>query len=70
MCSSAFGSFSLIHAMSRYTPPCGEPRPAFHLAIDTTRDVISRQQLRRTTGVLVALGVPPALSASEAVCGL
>ena len=29
MCSAAFGIFSLIHEMSRNTPPCGLPRPAF-----------------------------------------
>src|SRR5262249_32779355 len=28
MCSGALGIFSLIHEMSRKTPPCGLPRPA------------------------------------------
>src|SRR6185369_3417821 len=35
--------------------------PALHFAVDAARDVIPRQQLRRTAGVLVALGVAPAL---------
>ena len=60
MCSSAFGSFSLIHAMSRKTPPCGDAAARLHLAVDAARDVIARQQLRRTTGGLVALRVAPA----------
>jgi hypothetical protein len=29
MYSGAFDSFSLIHEISRYTPPWGLPRPAF-----------------------------------------
>src|ERR1043166_5985922 len=29
MCASEFGIFSLIQAISRKTPPCGEPRPSF-----------------------------------------
>ncbi len=28
MCSAALGSFSLIQAMSRKTPPCGLPLPS------------------------------------------
>ncbi|MEO7966163.1 MAG: hypothetical protein ABIT38_19850 [Gemmatimonadaceae bacterium] len=28
MCSEALGSRSLIHAISRKTPPCGLPRPS------------------------------------------
>ena len=61
MCSAPLGSFSLIHAMSRKTPPCGDPRPALTSRIDAARDVIARQQLGRTPRALVALRVAPAL---------
>ena len=61
MCSRALGSRCLIHEMSRKTPPCGLPRPSAHLAPDAAGDVIAGQQLGRPAGVLVALGVAPAL---------
>ena len=46
--------------MSRKTPPCGAPPPFLDLAHDAARDVIARQQFRRTPRVLVALRVTPA----------
>ena len=61
MCSRALGSRSLIHEMSRKTPPCGLPRPSRDLAPDAAGDVVAGQQLGRPAGVLVALGVAPAL---------
>jgi hypothetical protein len=60
MCSAAFGIFSLIHEMSRNTPPCGLPRPAFTSRLMQRATWSRVSKFRRTLRVLVVLRVAPA----------
>ena len=44
-------------AMSRKTPPCGEPRPGLDLGVDRAGDLVAREQFRRAP-VVVRVVVP------------
>ena len=59
ICSAAFGILSLIHAMSRNTPPWGLPA-LLALPPDAAGHVVASQKLGRASRVLVSLRVSPA----------
>ena len=59
MCSSAFGQLLLDPRDVEEDAAVRGAAPRLHFAVDAARDVIARQQLRRTARVLVALRVAP-----------
>ena len=60
MCSGAFGMRLLDPRDVEKDAAVRAAAPGFDLAHDAARDVVARQELRRTPRVLVALGITPA----------